>query len=340
LFTFTSGSTAQPKCAVRSHGLLMAQQAALVQAIDLHPGQVDYATLPIFALSNLAAGVTTALDSFEAPDITRTVAAPAFFESAQRRTPDLRHLTIFTGGAPLYASTLDRIETNWPHARVVGVYGSTEAEPIAHFDWTDLSTADRAAMRGGRGLLAGVPVPHVVLRVLPNTFGTPIDPMTAQDFEARCLGPEQAGEIVVTGAHVLKGYLDGIGDAETKFRVHGQVWHRTGDAGYLDAKQRLWLLGRASARVEDAKGALYPFEAESVAYESGSVRRCALVSHRGERALVVASTTDQATALADLKPRLATVGVRQFLFVKRIPLDRRHRSKIDYPALAQMISGM
>jgi acyl-CoA synthetase (AMP-forming)/AMP-acid ligase II len=340
LFTFTSGSTGQPKCAIRSHGLLMAQQAALAQAIDLHTGQVDFATLPIFALSNLAAGVTTVLDDFDAPDVTRIVAAPAFFQSPQRHTPDSRRLTIYTGGAPLYAATLDRITAHWPSARVVAVYGSTEAEPIAHFDWTDLPEADRTAMRSGRGLQAGSPVPQVSLRILPNTFGTPIAPMTAADFAERCLGQDQAGEVVVTGDHVLKGYLDGIGDTETKFRVDDQVWHRTGDAGYLDELGRLWLLGRASARIEDAGGVLYPFQAESLAYESKSVRRCALVSHRSERTLVVEAASDLATTLADLKTRLAPVGVRQFLFVTRIPLDRRHRSKIDYPALARLISTM
>ncbi|MFO1448420.1 MAG: AMP-binding protein [Opitutaceae bacterium] len=43
------------------------------------------------------------------------------------------------------------------------------------------------------------------------------------------------GEIVVAGDHVLKGYLGGHGDAETKFKVGDETWHRTGDAGSLDA---------------------------------------------------------------------------------------------------------
>lgn len=51
----------------------------------------------------------------------------------------------------------------------------------------------------------------------------------------------EIGEIVVTGQHVLKGYLDGRGDDETKFRVEEEIWHRTGDSGYLDEQGRLWL---------------------------------------------------------------------------------------------------
>lgn len=59
LVTFTSGSTGRPKAAVRSHGFLRAQHQALAPAIDLVPGEVDLATLPIFTLANLASGVTT-----------------------------------------------------------------------------------------------------------------------------------------------------------------------------------------------------------------------------------------------------------------------------------------
>ncbi|MFT3785929.1 MAG: AMP-binding protein [Tepidisphaeraceae bacterium] len=98
LLTFTSGSTGQPKCAIRTHGLLLAQHAALEEAIDLQPGQVDFATLPIFALANLASGLTTELTDFAAPDITRTVAAPAFFDDVERQFTDDRPLTIYTGG--------------------------------------------------------------------------------------------------------------------------------------------------------------------------------------------------------------------------------------------------
>ena len=46
------------------------------------------------------------------------------------------------------------------------------------------------------------------------------------------------------------------GDEETKITVGEHVWHRTGDAGYLDAQGRLWLLGRCSAKANDNDGVL------------------------------------------------------------------------------------
>ena len=95
------------------------------------------------------------------------------------------------------------------------------------------------------------------------------------------------GEIVVSGDHVLPGYLYGPDEDENKLRVGDVCWHRTGDAGYLDDLGRLWLLGRCAARVEDHRGALYPLGAENTALQYEYVRRAAFVAHRGQRVMVV-----------------------------------------------------
>ena len=96
LLTFTSGSTGVPKVAVRSHGFLLAQHEVLAESIDLEPGEVDLATLPIFVLANLASGVTTVipqcdlrrpgfvkpgpiLEQLERHRVTRTVGSPALY---------------------------------------------------------------------------------------------------------------------------------------------------------------------------------------------------------------------------------------------------------------------
>ncbi|MFT3785928.1 MAG: AMP-binding protein [Tepidisphaeraceae bacterium] len=226
-----------------------------------------------------------------------------------------------------------------PNAKVIAVYGSTEAEPIAHVEWTTMSPADKNAQRQCKGLLAGTPVRHVQVAILPNTFGTAIAPMSDAEFNARKL-VGQPGEIAVTGDHVLKGYLDGVGDVETKFRVGAAVWHRTGDAGYVDSQGRVWLLGRASAVVRDAFGELYPLQAEAVAYECPHVRRCALVTHQNRRALVVETSAPPAVVRDDLLRRLSPLRIDQLLFVDRIPVDRRHRSKIDYGELKRVLDRL
>src|SRR5207248_505641 len=59
LLTFTSGSTGQPKAALRTHGCLLAQHRALDQCLGLPPETVDLTTLPFFVLANLASGMTS-----------------------------------------------------------------------------------------------------------------------------------------------------------------------------------------------------------------------------------------------------------------------------------------
>src|SRR5262249_11749714 len=146
------------------------------------------------------------------------------------RLPSFRKL--FTGGAPVFPRLLDQMQELAPAAAVEAVYGSTEAEPIAHVGRHAISAEGRKAMPGGRGLLAGPPVPEIRVAVLRDQWGRPVGPYTAAAFAAQCQPDGSPGEIVVSGDHVLSGYLHGRGDEETKFRVDGVLWHRTGDAGY------------------------------------------------------------------------------------------------------------
>lgn len=358
LVTFTSGSTGVPKAAVRTHAFLLAQYHALAPNIALEAGAVDLATLPVFALANLAAGMTTvipdvdlrrpgAVDAarvfaqIERRGVTRITASPAFFERlvahgrAHGRTlPSLRKL--YTGGAPVFPRLLESLRGLAPSAQIVAVYGSTEAEPIAHIEAEQMTADDLAAMRTGRGLLAGAIVPEIKLCVLRDRWGQPRRDLTAAEFAAEVLPAGEPGEIVVTGNHVLRGYLGGVGDEETKFRVEGEVWHRTGDAGWLDEAGRLWLLGRCAARLDDARAPLYPFGLECVAMTFPEVRRAAALLRQGHRILVVEADGDPALEQR-LRAATAWAEIEDIVFLERLPVDKRHNAKIDYPALRALL---
>ncbi|MEI8196375.1 MAG: AMP-binding protein, partial [Phycisphaerae bacterium] len=363
LITFTSGSTGLPKAAVRSHGFLLAQHQALAQAIHLEAGQVDLATLPIFTLANLASGVTTVIPDADLrrpghvdPQrilaqcrrhyITRTVASPAFLEvladaceTDQSALPTLTE--IYTGGAPVLPRLLERLHAMAPHAKVQAVYGSTEAEPIAHLALAEITADDQASMNAGRGLLAGTPVASIALRILRPQWGTPVPTLSTAAFETFCQPPEWPGEIVVAGAHVLAGYLGGVGDEQTKFCVDGQVWHRTGDMGYLDHAGRLWLLGRCAACIHDARGALYPLAVETaVLQRHPTVLRAALLALNGQRVLVMqVRSAAPADLPAQVQRQLAEACLDTVRIVPLIPVDKRHNAKIDYPALRHLLGS-
>src|SRR5262249_47206351 len=247
---------------------------------------------------------------------------------------------IYTGGAPVFPRTLDKLRAVAPQAEVVAVYGSTEAEPIAHIARCEMMAEDIGAMLGGHGLLAGRPVPEIKLRILRDRWGEPVGPFTRAEFEAACARTGEPGEIVVSGDHVLSGYWRGQGNEETKFKVDGDVWHRTGDAGYVDEAGRLWLLGRSEARINDARGALYPFTVECAASHHAGVRRAAVVAREGRRLLVIEPADDgQAPELAELRRSLAWAQVDEMRWMKRIPVDRRHNAKIDYPGLRRLLAA-
>ena len=351
LITFTSGSTGIPKAAVRSHRFLIAQHEALKSAISLEPGERDLTTLPVFVLANLASGVTSILPDAKIShpgsvnvgriksqalrlQPTRTGGSPAFY---QRLTADPASLgsfrKLYTGGAPVFPAFLQKLQTLAPRCRIVAVYGSTEAEPIAHVECGEISPTDWTAMREGKGLLAGTPVSQIRLRIIPDQWGHEIrsqDPV-----------PQGApGEILVTGDHVLKGYLHGVGDGETKVRIDGESWHRTGDAGYLDPAGRLWLLGRCSARVQDGCGTLYPFAVECVAMSCAFINRSAFLQIGGKRLLALEIGSGFAeSGLGEVKAALRWADVDEICILKHIPVDARHNAKVNYPRLLRMMSA-
>jgi olefin beta-lactone synthetase len=358
LVTFTSGSTGEPKAIARSHAFLLAQHEVLARHLALRPGQVDLTTLPVFALANLASGVTSVIpdadlrrvgaidaapvvDQMARTGVTRAGASPAFMarlvahcEREGLTLDALRHL--HTGGAPVFPRLLDGLAAIAPHASVTSVYGSTEAEPIALHDAAATTADDRRAMSSGSGLLAGTPVAEVRLRLIASRPGEPAGPFDDAGFAAACVPAGHAGEIVVTGRHVVGGYLGGRGDREAKIDVGGVRWHRTGDAGRLDAEGRLWLLGRAGARIDDAGGKLYPFGVECAAMEDPGVARCALVAWEGRRVLVAEPARGGLDAEA-LRRRLDWASLDRVHVTRELPVDRRHNAKTDYPALERLL---
>ena len=360
LMTFTSGSTGAPKCAVRTHRFLMAQHAALAATVGAAPQTIDLVTFPVVVLSNLASGATSVLPDADLrrpsqvdplrllqqiveSSSTRLSAPPAILERllAVSHPDDARWRSlceIVTGGGPVFPDLLQRARLVAPRARLLAAYGSTEAEPIAELDAADVGDAELARMRDGAGLLAGRAVPPIALRIIADAWGTPIAPLERAGLDARTQPPDAPGEIVVSGAHVLQGYWRGAGDEETKFRVGDTVWHRTGDLGYLDDAGRLWLLGRASAAITDERGHVYPFAVECAVRERWPGTRCALVEHRGARVLVVERGPSPALPTPTaIRAELAWASLDDVVVSDRLPTDRRHNSKVDYPALRRQL---
>ncbi|MFP4351669.1 MAG: AMP-binding protein [Puniceicoccaceae bacterium] len=356
ILSFTSGSTGRPKCAVRSHRVLFAQFEALRGVIDLVPGECDLATMPVIALANLAAGLTTLIPDVDlrhpgridpAPLFrqikqwkpARCGASPAFLlaicEEARRRSiqmPDFRK--IHTGGAPVFPRSLREFSGTFVNASINVLYGSTEAEPVSHVSLREISGGDLEQMRRGRGLLVGAVSGGTELRILADRWGEPYPAMAKEDFEALALPDGSVGEIVVSGAHVVPGYLNGIGDAGNKIKVDGVVWHRTGDAGSMDEAGRLWLAGRCSAKMRIDGKTVYPFSIECAAVETLDVALAGCLPTETGYLLAIPGTGRKVRPdeiAKDIPRPERVVQLRDF------PVDKRHNAKIDYQALKRRV---
>jgi hypothetical protein len=192
-----------------------------------------------------------------------------------------------------------------PGTGLTVVYGSTEAEPISHVAMEEIDGAGWAEIAAGGGLPVGRPVPKADVRIL-------------------------AGEIIVAGPHVYRGYLDPRRDAETKLREGDVVWHRTGDDGRLDPAGCLWLLGRLNA----VAAGLFPLIVETMARMWPGVRSAALVAEGASPILFIEGDPRRRDEWRRLGSILTDLRIA---VVPSIPTDRRHRSKADTAALLAML---
>jgi acyl-CoA synthetase (AMP-forming)/AMP-acid ligase II len=366
LVTFTTGSTGTPKAAVRSHDFLWAQHLALANHLRPLDGDVDMPTLPVFVLNNLASGITSVLPDFDPrrpadidparihrqlrdERVTTSSGSPAFYERLGRwcaqsgnRIP-LRAL--FTGGAPVLPP-LARLLASVADGGIGVVYGSSEAEPIAGIDARDMLGAMQAA-RGDAGCPGGIcvgrPVAEIEVRLL-----RPHDGPVALDgggWAAWEVGPGEVGEVAVAGAHVLAGYLnDPDAERQNKVRDGARVWHRTGDAAWMDADGRLWLMGRVKERVRRDGVVWWGGAAEARALEADGVRHAAYIgladAQLGQRAVLCVETTAGTLTDAERAALVATLApfpVDEIRPMIRIPRDPRHASKTDVGALRELL---
>lgn len=360
IVTFTSGSTGRPKGVVRSHGVLAATHRILSAHLELAPGEMHVSLLPIVVLANLGSGVTSLIPdgnlirpgSIDARRLARQidawspsgiVASPALLERLADdangrggRFDSLRR--VLAGGAPVFPRVLDKLAGVAPAACIRALYGATEAEPMAMLDRNEFGAEERRAMHGGQGLLAGRPIHDLRMRILGDRIGRPCGPWTDEQFDAASLADGRVGEIVVSGEHVVVDYLAGEDSRELTIRVGPESWHRTGDAGCLDASGRLWLHGSSRARVEVDGGFRYPLAVDAALSDDAALVRSTLACHDGKVLLVVQPRGDLgATVLGSLASRVAWSGADEVVVIRRMPLDRRHNAKIDHPQLHRLL---
>jgi acyl-CoA synthetase (AMP-forming)/AMP-acid ligase II len=108
------------------------------------------------------------------------------------------------------------------------------------------------------------------------------------DGDGNLMPAGERGEIVVRGSLVMDGYYKNP-EATAEASVHG--WHHTGDIGYLDADNFLYIVDRAKDMIITGGFNVYSVEVENALQAHETIQDCAVIGlpddKWGERVVAV-----------------------------------------------------
>ncbi|NKY89817.1 AMP-binding protein [Nocardia veterana] len=192
---------------------------------------------------------------------------------------------LWYGAAPMSTARLEQALTRI--GPVMGqLFGQTEAPmmistlaPAEHFRADGAIATERLAS-------AGRP--------------TPLTQVAIMDADGHLLPTGERGEIVIRGPLVMAGYHENP-QATAEASRHG--WHHTGDIGYLDADNYLYVVDRAKDMIITGGFNVYSAEVEQALLNHPAVLDCAVVGLPddiwGERVTAVVQFNTGHTATAD-----------------------------------------
>ncbi|MEO5867785.1 MAG: AMP-binding protein [Sphingomonas sp.] len=290
LIQYTGGTTGTPKGAMLTHQNLTAN-ARQVMAIDPHPDAPDriIGVLPLFhVFANTcvlnrtvgSGGCIVMLPRFDAGQAlaaigrTKATALPgvptmyqALLDHPKIATTDFSSLRVcISGGAPLSAELKAKFEAATGATLVEG-YGLSESAGV-------ISTNPYEGE--GKSGTIGQPLPGTRVRLVDKENAA----SAARDGEA--------GEIVVAGPQIMKGYWNRP-DADADVFVtdaDGTRWLRTGDVGTIDADGFIRIVDRLKYMIAVSGFKVFPSQIETLLHHHPAVREALVIGlpdpYRGE----------------------------------------------------------
>jgi fatty-acyl-CoA synthase len=290
----TGGTTGRPKGVVLTGANLEAMTAIVLMSFPFQGRPVYLALAPLthaagvlcFPMLALGGRIVVLrkpdlgdfLDAVARYDVTHTFLPPTLIylllgkpELVSTKRSSLQ--CFWYGAAPMSTARLEQA------LGVIGpvmaqLYGQTEAPmmvstmaPAEHFRADGTPATERFAS-------AGRPAPLVTVAIM--------------DPDGQLLARGERGEIVVRGSLVSPGYYKNpVATAEAR----SGLWHRTGDIGYLDDDNYLFIVDRAKDMIITGGFNVYSAEVEQTLLSHPSVRDCAVIGlpddKWGERVVAV-----------------------------------------------------
>jgi acyl-CoA synthetase (AMP-forming)/AMP-acid ligase II/acyl carrier protein len=298
---FSSGSTAEPKGVVLTHGNLLANCHGAREAAGLNPGDVSLSWMPLthdmgligFHLVMLFSGIHAHLMPTElfirrpllwlqlASSVRATVlCSPNFgykhyLKVLGDRPPDGLDLSavrlIFNGAEPISVELCEQFLARLAAAKLnrsamYPVYGLAEASLAVSFPppGAPLRTLslNRHRMRPADPVEPLPPGDAQALRLISEGRAIPYCRVRIADDEDRELPGERIGHVHITGENVTRGYFEDREANAAAFTADG--WLRTGDLGLMHGGD-LYICGRAKEIIFVNGQNYYPHDLEAMA---------------------------------------------------------------------------
>jgi acyl-CoA synthetase (AMP-forming)/AMP-acid ligase II len=340
LLIYTSGTTGRPKGVMLDHANVLATAELIVAWFEMTEETRSLLVLPLFHVNGvmvsvvsplLAGGSTFIAERFDAATFWATVqrARPTFFSAVptiyallvsqpgeQVRTRNLRY--VICGAAPMPPELISEFEQRFGVPLVEG-YGLSEC--------TVVCTANP---------VHGVRKAGSVGLALPGVDVGVVDPA------GQLLPAGQAGEVVVRGPNVMRGYLGRPAESAAALR---EGWLHTGDVGRFDDDGYLTLVDRVKDMIIRGGENIYPKEIEDVLYAHPAVLEAAVVGRPdavfGEQPVAfVALRPGRSVALEDLiehcRGSLARYKVPREVYLEEV-LPKNAIGKIAKPMLRERL---
>ncbi len=286
LLPYTSGSTGRPKGCMHTHATVTHNVAGAVLWEGMHADCVALATAPMFHVTGLihsllatieAGGTIVIQPRWDAQVAARLIErhrcshwanVPTMVVDLLSHPQALAHDVsslecVFGGGASMPEAIAQKLLDVCGIAYMEG-YGMTETISQTH-----ANPADHPKKQ-----CLGIPV--------FDTESLVVDPDTL-----RVLEPGEAGEIVVRGPQLLKGYWgNDKAYRESWAEIGGRPFFRTGDLGRIDEDGYFFIADRLKRMINAAGYKVWPAEVESTLYRHPAIQECCIIgapdARRGE----------------------------------------------------------
>ena len=307
LLLFTGGTSGRAKGVPLTHGNILANAKQVGSRWSAKPGDVVLHVPPMFHSAELVKTVyfmqgaaSVYLPKFDPGTLLRTI--EEFNVSFALLVPTMLMLTLQSGKVSQYdVSSLKQIiygaspmSADWvkaafeafPNVEIAQGYGLTETAPL--LTMLDHQSHVEALATGNPTRLSscGRKLEGVDLKIKDNGG-------------VEC-ATGQVGEIHARGDNVFRGYLN---QAELTKEVLVDGWFRTGDLGYLDNEEYLYLKDRKQDMIVTGGENVYSSEVEAVLNRHPAVLEVAVIGIPdeiyGEKVIAVATAKSGATLMQD-----------------------------------------